>query len=196
MGVLENSVSVNKTLSLFQFYFDTFEIACFFYIIIIAKYSQLCPSVLGLNFPQMYFAWCQKMERRLEKMGYLQIQYQLIKRCHFFSFTLTRRDSLFFLYNHYSTVQLTFSLSIGLKYSSNVLCLVSKDEEETEKKCRYLQIQYQLIKRCHFFSFTLTRRESVFFLYNHYIKVQSNFFLLYWALIFIKCDFALCQKMD
>ena len=66
MGVLENSVSVNKTLSLFQFYFDTFEIACFFYIIIIAKYSQLCPSVLGLNIPQMYFAWCQKMERRLE----------------------------------------------------------------------------------------------------------------------------------
>ena len=57
-------------------------------------------------------------------MGYLTIQYQLIKRCHFFGFTLTRRDSVFFLYNHYSKVQSTLSFCIGLKYSSNVLCLV------------------------------------------------------------------------
>ena len=64
-------------------------------------------------------------------MGYLTIQYQLIKRCHFFGFTLTRRDSVFFLYNHYSKVQSTLSFCIGLKYSSNVLCLVSKDGEET-----------------------------------------------------------------
>ena len=86
MGVLKNLVSVNKTLSLFQFYFDTFEIGCFFYIIIIAKYSQLFPSVLGFNIHQMYFAWCEKMKSRLEKMGVLANSVSVNKTLSLFQF--------------------------------------------------------------------------------------------------------------
>ena len=200
MEVLENSVSFNKTLPLFQLNFHTSRQRVFSYIIIMAKNSQLVfPSVLGFNIHQKCFAWCQKMESRLEKMEVLANSVSFNKTLPLFQFQFhTSRQRVVFLYNHYGKVQSTVSLHLywALIFIKSALLGVKRWRGDW-RRWRYLKIQYHLIKHCHFFSFTFTPRDSVFFfLYNHYGKVQSIVFPSVLGFnIHQKC-FAWCQKME